>query len=73
MGRMRDVAIRLGFSILYGDTDSLFVNNIKSVKDANNFVTRCKAELGVDVTHGEMFNKLILVGKKHCWNIIRLW
>jgi DNA polymerase elongation subunit (family B) len=59
---MQAIANELGFSTLYGDIDSLFVNN---VKDANKFIAECKSRLGVDVAHDKTFSKLILVGKKH--------
>jgi hypothetical protein len=62
---MQDVAGRMGFAILYGDTDSLFLNNVKSLEDAKKFLSQCKSELGVDVGHEKTFSELILVGKKH--------
>src|SRR2546423_4534996 len=63
--KMQAIANELGFSILYGDTDSLFVNNVKSINGANKFIVECKSKLGIDVGHEKTFSKLILVGKKH--------
>ena len=65
LAKMQAIAIGLGFIILYGDTDSLFVNNLNSIKDARKFIEDCKLKLGVDVGHETTFSKLILVGKKH--------
>ncbi len=63
--KMRSIAASLGFVILYGDTDSLFVNNLKSIDDVHKFIDECKLQLGVDVGHEKTFSKLILVSKKH--------
>lgn len=62
---MQNIAGRMGFSILYGDTDSLFLNSVRSLEDAKKFISECRSELGVDVGHEKTFSKLILVGKKH--------
>jgi DNA polymerase elongation subunit (family B) len=59
-----------GFVILYDDTDSLFVNNVKSVEDVNKFINNCKSKLEFDVGHEKTFSKLILVGKKHYVGIL---
>jgi len=67
---MQDIARSLEFNILYGDTDSLFVNNLKWNEDAYKFIEECKQKLGIDVGHEKTFNKLILVGKKHYVGIL---
>jgi DNA polymerase elongation subunit (family B) len=67
---MQEIAKGLGFVILYGDTDSLFVNNVKSRQDTSNFTSECRSKLGVDVGHERTFTKLILVGKKHYIGIL---
>jgi hypothetical protein len=67
---MQDISHGLGFGILYGDTDSLFVNNVRSAEGANNFISECKSKLGIDVGHEKTFSKLILVGKKHYVGIL---
>lgn len=38
-----------GFDIIYGDTDSLFVTNVKSKDDIKKFITECYILLGMDV------------------------
>ena len=60
----------LSFTVLYGDTDSLFVNNIKSKEDIAKFIDKCKTKLNVDVNHEKTFRKLILVCKKHYVGIL---
>ena len=67
---MKDIADSLGFNTLYGDTDSLFVNNVKSLEDAKKFISGCKSELGIDAGQEKTFSKLILVGKKHYVGIL---
>ena len=62
---MQALADEIGFSTLYGDTDSLFVNNVKSIDERSKFIAECKSKLEVDVTLDKMFSKLVLVGKKH--------
>jgi DNA polymerase I len=46
---MQTIANGLGFVTLYGDTDSLFVNNVKRIKDLQKFIEECKSMLGVEV------------------------
>jgi DNA polymerase elongation subunit (family B) len=67
---MRAIADELGFHTLYGDTDSLFVNNVKDIGESSKFISECKSKLGIDVTQDKMFTKLILVGKKHYIGIL---
>lgn len=67
---MQAIANGLGFDTLYGDTDSLFVNNIKTMEDAQKFINECNSTLGVQVGHEKTFTKLILVGKKHYIGIL---
>ena len=62
---MKNISANLGFEVLYGDTDSLFVKNLARPKDATAFIQECKNKLDIEVTHERLFSKLILVGKKH--------
>ena len=57
-------------TVLYGDTDSLFVNGIESKEDITKFIDKCKRKLQIDVSHEKTFRKLILVSKKHYVGIL---
>ena len=61
---MQEIAKELNFKVLYGDTDSLFVNGV-NMDDIPKFIDTCKTKLNVEVNHEKTFRKLILVGKKH--------
>jgi len=63
--KMRSIAESLGFAVLYGDTDSLFVNNVTSAENIARFIAVCRTKLGVDIGHEKTFSKLVLVRKKH--------
>lgn len=71
LGRMILLGIKkiaqeeMNFVVLYGDTDSLFVNGAKDKDDISRFIGICKKKLGVDVNLEKTFSKLILVGRKH--------
>lgn len=65
LNRMQKIASDLGFEVLYGDTDSLFVNNLARTEDAVRFIQECKNQLDIEVTLEKIFSKLILAGKKH--------
>ena len=67
---MQKIANSLNFTVLYGDTDSLFVNGIKSKEDIIKFIDECKRKLKIDVSHEKTFRKLILVSKKHYIGIL---
>ena len=54
-----------GFDIIYGDTDSLFVTNVKSKEDIKKFVTECYILLGMDVEVADIYEKFLITKKKH--------
>ncbi len=62
---MQKIAKELDFKLLYGDTDSLFVNGVINKEDTSKFIGICKTKLNVEVNHEITFRKLILVSKKH--------
>src|SRR5207253_10434942 len=64
------IANDIGFDTIYGDTDSLFVNNVKMMENAQKFINECNSMLGVGVGHEKTFSELILVGKKHYIGIL---
>ena len=63
--KMVKISANFDFNVLYGDTDSLFVNNVKNQESSRNFIEVCRSELGISVGHEVTFSSLILVGKKH--------
>lgn len=67
---MQKIADSLMLTVLYGDTDSLFVNSIESKEYAIKFIDECKRKLKIDVSHEKTFRKLILVSKKHYIGIL---
>jgi DNA polymerase I len=64
--KMQDIAKRLGFQIIYGDTDSLFLNNPPSEISLSKFQKLCKEQLDIDLEIKNTYSTLILsAGKKH--------
>jgi DNA polymerase, archaea type len=64
--RMQNIARRLGFQIIYGDTDSLFLNNPPSEKSLDKFQKLCNMQLDIDLEIKKRYSTLILsAGKKH--------
>lgn len=70
LSELQEIATSLSLIVLYGDTDSLFVNNLKNKDDAVKFIDECKRKLQIDVSHEKTFRKLILVYKKHYVGIL---
>jgi DNA polymerase family B len=78
---MHDVALEMGLEPIAGDTDSLFLANLKTKKQFNEFVKRCNDILKVnDPITGEIWNVKIdnesggddtklPVTFKHFWNM----
>ena len=62
---MQTIAKKLGFTVLYGDTDSLFAGSIGCIDNINKFISECKLNLEISVEHERTFAKLLLTGKKH--------
>jgi DNA polymerase I len=55
-----------GFEVIYGDTDSIFVTNVKSSKDINKFLAECSIILeNVEIELAKVYRKLLLLKKKH--------
>jgi DNA polymerase, archaea type len=64
--KMQDIAKRLGFEIIYGDTDSLFLNNPPSKNSLCKFQNMCSKELDIELEIKKRYRTLILsAGKKH--------
>jgi DNA polymerase, archaea type len=67
---MRDIASDFGFTVIAGDTDSLFLDGNDC--DSNRlyqFIAECKAKIGVDVEHSQTFVKAAIIKKKHYFGV----
>jgi DNA polymerase, archaea type len=70
--KMQQIAVNMGFEIVYGDTDSLFLYN-KSYDGSGNapiheiisvFQTECSMKLGIEVEHSKTYRTAIFSDKK---------
>jgi DNA polymerase elongation subunit (family B) len=63
---MQSIAKDIGFDIIYGDTDSLFINNPSSEESLFQFQKLCKEQLDIDLEIKNTYSTPILTaGKKH--------
>jgi DNA polymerase elongation subunit (family B) len=63
---MQSIAKDIGFDIIYGDTDSLFINNPSSEESLFQFQKLCKEQLDIDLEIKNTYSTPILsAGKKH--------
>ncbi len=63
---MRETAKEVyGFDVIYGDTDSIFVTNIKNIELIDKFITECWIVDEVDVEVDKVFTKFLITKKKH--------
>jgi DNA polymerase I len=53
------------FDIIYGDTDSIFVTNVKNENDIKKFISECSLILNLDIEESEVFKKFLIIKKKH--------
>jgi DNA polymerase elongation subunit (family B) len=65
---MKDIAQNIGFEIVYGDTDSLFLNYVNSgsaeLEALSKFKEECNRQLGVDAEHAKTYQTAIISDKK---------
>jgi DNA polymerase elongation subunit (family B) len=67
---MQDIATNMGFEIVYGDTDSLFLynrnENCERSKEEliSQFTKECNKHLGVEVEHSKTYKTAIISDKK---------
>jgi DNA polymerase, archaea type len=66
--KMQDIALSLGFQVVGGDTDSLFLNG-GSDSAIQQLIRECKDKIGVDVEHGATFARAVLIKKKHYFGV----
>jgi DNA polymerase elongation subunit (family B) len=70
--KMKDIAQNMGFEIVYGDTDSLFLHYRKEKADISpsvgeyisKFKEECSKQLGVEVEHAKTYKTAIISDKK---------
>lgn len=69
--RMRDIASNLGFTVVLGDTDSLFLDGIDSddSKMIHRLIAECKEKIAIDVEHSQTFVKAVIIKKKHYFGV----
>jgi len=61
------------WDVIYGDTDSIFVNNSNSIgqDDIEFFEDTCKSQLNVDMELDKVYDKLLITGSKNYVGITR--
>jgi DNA polymerase elongation subunit (family B) len=68
--KMQEIARNMGFEIVYGDTDSLFLRNRfengESSKEelVSRFTEECNKQLGIEVEHSKTYTAAIISDKK---------
>jgi hypothetical protein len=64
---------KFGWDVIYGDTDSIFINNCYKIsRDAiKSFKDICKSQLNVIIDFDKVYNKLLVTGSKNYTGVIR--
>ena len=64
---MKHIAEKVyGFKVICGDTDSIFVTNVKSEIDINKFLAECSMMLeDTEIELVKIYRRFLLLGKKH--------
>jgi DNA polymerase elongation subunit (family B) len=64
---MRHIAEHVyGLTVIYGDTDSIFVTNVRNENDINKFLAECSIVLeDVEIEISNIYAKTLIVKKKH--------
>ena len=57
----------MNWNVIYGDTDSLFINNISEITLASiqQFIEKCKARANVTIELDKVYRQLLMSGKKN--------
>jgi DNA polymerase I len=53
------------FSVIYGDTDSIFATDVKKENDIMKFIAECSISLDIDVEESHIYKKFLITKKKH--------
>jgi len=67
LSKMQEIATNIGFEIVYGDTDSLFlryVSNNNAAEAISKFQQECTRQLGIEVEHAKTYQTAIISDKK---------
>ncbi len=72
ISKMKDIAQNMGFEIVYGDTDSLFLHTGNNKTDLSSnieegvskFKEECSKQLGIEVEHAKTYKTAIISDKK---------
>ena len=65
---MRHIATNMStdLTVLYGDTDSIFVTNVRNENDINKFLAECSIVLeDIDIEITNIYAKTLILKKKH--------
>ena len=68
---MRDIASNFSFTVVLGDTASLFLDS-KDRDDSrliHHLIAECKEKIGRDVEHSPTFVKAAIIKKKHYFGV----
>jgi DNA polymerase elongation subunit (family B) len=67
LGYMEHIAEKVyGFDVIYGDTDSIFVTDVKSELDINKFLAECSILFeDTEIELVKVYKQFLLLGKKH--------
>jgi DNA polymerase elongation subunit (family B) len=72
---MRHIAEQVyGLSVIYGDTDSIFVTNVRNENDINKFLAECSIVLeDIEIEVSNNAKTLIVKKKQHQFHTISFW
>ncbi len=67
LSHMRHIAEEVyGFKVVYGDTDSIFLTDVKSKMDINKFLAECSIVLeDIEIELAKVYEKTLILKKKH--------
>ena len=55
-----------GFKVIYGDTDSIFVTDVKKENDISKFLAECSIVLeDIEIELANVYNRILIIKKKH--------